>query len=72
MEFLGLAAETDHIDDTRHLLELPFQNPILGDLEVHKAVTFAGELVAIDLAHGRRGRQLRLHAGRQFSHLEPV
>jgi len=53
------AAETCHIDDARHLLDLARNEPVLRGLEFVQAVARAIELVAVNLSDGRFGRKLR-------------
>ena len=72
MKFFGLTAKTDHVNDARHLLELPFEDPVLGYLQVHQTMALAYQLVAIDFADGRSRRELRLHTGRQLDHLQAI
>ena len=66
LEFLGLAAEHQHVGDARHDAQLALDHPVLQRLELHDV--HAGrpaQLVAEDLADGAGGRDHRLHAGRQ-------
>ena len=72
MKFFGVAAEAHDIDDTGHLLELPLEDPVLRDFQVHQAAALSDKLIAIDFAHSGRRRKLRLNTRRQIDHLKPV
>src|SRR5215467_15546970 len=72
MKLFRLAAETHHIDDARHLLELALQHPVLHGFQVHQAVALSHELVAIEFAYrGPRG-ELRLHPRWELHPLETI
>src|SRR5581483_10130622 len=67
---LGLAAPAGDVDDARNGAEAALQHPVLQGLEVEHAV--AGrpdETVAVDLADGAGGRDLRLHVVGQLRQL---
>ena len=72
MEFFGLAAKTDDVNDTWHLLELALQDPVLRYLQVHQAVALADQLVAIEFPNGRPRGKLRLHARGELDRLEAI
>ena len=55
---LGLAAVARDVDDARHLLELPLQDPVLGGLQVAPACSPCPRPVAEELADGVPGREL--------------
>ena len=73
LEFLGLAAEHEHVGDAGHKAQPALHHPVLDGAELDQVhVGRPDELVAEDFADGAGRRDDRLHAGRQIHVLQPV
>ncbi len=68
----GGAAEGGDVDDAGNLLQLAADEPVLRGLEFIERIAAAGELIAVNLADGRPGRELRLQSIGQGQGLETV
>ncbi len=69
---LGLSAEACDVDDARHLLELPLEDPVLDRLQLASRIALADDVVAEQLPDGVPGRQRALQVVRQRHHAETV
>ncbi len=70
---LDLAAVARHVDDARHRLEGPLEDPVLDRLELLGRVAGPLDDVADDLSRRAPGRELGRHAGRDVvDRIEPV
>ncbi len=69
---LRLAAEAHDVDDAAHLLELPLEDPVLGRLQIARAVAVSLHRVAEHLADGVPRRDARLHVLRQLHEREAI
>ena len=62
LELLGFAAVAYDIDHARDLLELTFENPVFGRLQLLDCVALALDCVAKDFSNGIPRRDRRLNA----------
>ena len=73
LEFLGLAAEHQHVGDARHETQPALHHPVLQRPQLDQVdVRRTDELVAEDFADRAGRRDDRLHAGRKLDVLQPV
>ena len=69
---LRSAPEGGDINDSGHLLELASYKPVLRGLDLVQAVTLALQLIAVNLADCRPGRELRFQALGQRDGLQAI
>ena len=69
---LRLAAKAGDVDDARHLLELPFERPVLLRLHVAQRVARPDDRIAVHLTDCVPRRQLRLVVVGQLDELQAI